>query len=212
VGTLHGAVFFGDETSWTDATVTSVHTLDLFQATEVAKANEVTSAPGDTSLLGTSTLTFAPAETAFEQTLTLSLLESTDFEFRTSGNQPGLEPASNTREDFSVTFSDGVLAFAMILSEQQESSQWSLFDVNDQLIDSFSLGGSLDNRFYGVTSHTRPIFRAEVIHPDSPTDNFGIGTFYFTNVPEPGSAGLLAASALLSLIRRRRRGRSVACG
>lgn len=200
------AQFYTDQVAWTAAAGSEVATLDLLVASEVAKADEVGSAPSDGELINTSSLTFQGTATGLSQQFQLNLLESTEFEFRTSGNQPGLEPNGNTQEDFEQQFERGVLALAMFVSEQQrDTTAWTLYDAEDGVIDSFSLPDQATSEFYGVVSDT-PILRAEVIHPDSPTDNLGIGTHYFVEVPEPTSlSGLVLGSLAAASIGGPRR-------
>jgi len=190
------AQFYIDQVAWTAAAGGDVATLELLVASEVAKADEVASAPSDGEFINTSSLTFQGTATGLSQQFQLNLLESTGFEFRTSGNQPGLEPNGNTLEDFEQQFETGVFALAMFVSEQQrDATAWTLYDADDDVIESFSLPDQATSEFYGVVSDTR-ILRAEVIHPDSPTDNLGIGTHYFAEVPEPASLPILVLGSL----------------
>jgi len=190
------AEFYSDQGAWTAAAGSGVVTLDLLVASEVAKADEVASAPSDGDIIDTDSLTFQGAATGLGQQFQLSLLESTEFEFRTSGNQPGLEPNGNTLEDFEQRFETGVFALAMFVSEQQrETTAWTLYDADGDVIDSFSLPDQATSEFYGVVSGT-PILRAEVIHPNSSTDNLGIGTHHFVEVPEPTLLSVLALGGL----------------
>ncbi len=64
------------------------------------------------------------------------------------------------------------------------------------------MGPLSPNRFYGVVSNDIPIFRTEIIHPSLETDNFGIGTLYFTSIPEATSAGPFSGGFLSNVSPR----------
>ena len=207
-GSATAATFFTSLGDWQAAAGAPQEVLDMFTAADVAKADEVVAPPSDTDILNTSSLTFSSGPAGISQDMVLSLLESPTFEFRTSGTQPGLEPSSNTAEDFQVTFSVGVSAFAIVVTEQQNASTMTLFNADDQPIDNANIPGSTSNSFLGVVSATT-ITRISVSHPNSPTDNFGIGTIRFVTadsaaIPEPTSIALLLLGGAATLRRRRR--------
>lgn len=200
----NGAVnFYTDFTTWSNAVTESISTVDLYDANEVALADEVGSAPSDGVTLPTSVLTFDSANTGLDQDLTIQLLESAQFVFRLSGPRLGLEPASTSLEDFRQTFSAGVYAIAFEITEQQQPATWNLYDINDQLVGTTNRSGTGDF-FYGVISDTQ-IAYAEWIHNPGLTDNVGIGTQYFVTVPEPGLIAAITGLFAVGLVVWRRR-------
>lgn len=208
-------VFYTSESAW-NAAVENEAGFD-FTSSNVALADEVTSAPGANDGLG-GTLTFSAANTGLTSSFTLITLESgAGFTFEDNeGSSPEWDQLSVgdidnfENDDWQITFgSSDIYNFGFLLQDNNPGStgeSFSVFDTSDNLLGTFTSIPKTDGiDFVGVTSSNTGIGRV-VFDEDAGGDDTGLGGIRLsaTPVPEPSSTLLFLVGLGLTWLGRGR--------